>query len=156
MIIFNKLYCQLNENLNFDSQLQQIFGIGTCNYIYRKYGLNKNSHAGILKIIHANLDFDIEYYILKEKQVSFTLRQEIKDNIQKKIIKKIYQGFRHKLGLPVHGQRTHSNSKTQKKTFNKNTVLSLGFKTPNLLKKKKNKTIKKKVEKKKVKTKKNK
>lgn len=148
MIVFNKLYCQLNENLNFDAQMQQIFGIGTHNKLYRKFGLSKNAHAGILKIVCLNLEFDIEYYILKRKLVSFPLKQEIKDNIRKKIIKKIYQGLRHHLGLPVHGQRTHSNCKTIKKTFNKNILLKTGFKSPNLLKKKLKKVLKKKVEKK--------
>lgn len=143
MIVFNKLYCQINENLNFDSQMQQIFGIGTHNNLYKKFGLSKNAHSGILKIIHLNLEFDIEYYILKRKLVSFPLKQEIKDNIRKKIIKKIYQGLRHHLGLPVHGQRTHSNCKTIKKTFNKNITLTTGFKGPNMFKKKQKKTIKK-------------
>lgn len=143
MIVFNKLYCQINENLNFDSQMQQIFGIGTNNNLYKKFGLSKNAHSGILKIINLNLEFDIEYYILKRKLVSFPLKQEIKDNIRKKIIKKIYQGLRHHLGLPVHGQRTHSNCKTIKKTFNKNIILTTGFKGPNMFKKKQKKTIKK-------------
>ena len=143
MIAFEKLYCQLNDELNFDSQVQQIFGIGTYNNLYKKFGLSKEAHSGIIRIIDINLEFDIEYYILKNKKVSFPLKQEIKDNIRKKIIKKIYQGIRHQSGLPVHGQRTHSNSKTVKKTFNSNVVLSTGFKNENLLKKKKLKVLKK-------------
>lgn len=145
MIVFNKLYCQLNENLNFDSQMQQIFGIGTHNNLYKKFGLSKNAHSGVLKIIDLNLEFDIEYYILKRKLVSFPLKQEIKDNIRKKIIKKIYQGLRHHLGLPVRGQRTHSNCKTIKKTYNKNKnlLMTSNFKGPNMLKKKQKKVVKK-------------
>ena len=87
-------------------------------------------------------EFDIEYYILKSMNVSFPLKQEVKDNIRKKIIKKIYQGYRHQTGLPVHGQRTHSNSKTVKKTYSSNLLLSTGFKKDNLLRKKKTKPIK--------------
>ena len=147
MIYFNKLFCQLDDGLNFDSQLRQIFGIGINNNIYKKFGLAKNAHAGILKIIDDSLEFDIEYYILKERFVSFPLRQEIKDNIRKKIIKRIYQGYRHNHGLPVRGQRTHSNCKTLKKTHNKNIVLTTGFKNKNLFKKKNLKVIKKKVSK---------
>jgi small subunit ribosomal protein S13 len=142
MIAFDKLYCQLNEELSFDSQIQQIFGIGTNNNLYKKFGLHKTAHAGVLKIVSLNLEFDIEYYILKKKNVSFPLKQELKDNIRKKIIKKIYQGYRHQSGLPVHGQRTHSNSKTVKKTHNSNLTFSTGFKTENLLKKKKMKPTK--------------
>jgi small subunit ribosomal protein S13 len=150
MIILEKLYCQIDEELNFDSQIQQIFGIGTHNNLYKKFGLSKQSHSGILKIINISTDFDIEYYILKNRKVSFPLKQEVKDNIRKKIIKKIYQGIRHETGLPVHGQRTHSNSKTVKKTYNSGIVLSTGFKKSNLIKKKGKKIIKKKLEKKKI------
>jgi ribosomal protein S13 len=143
MIILDKLYCQLQEELNFNSQIQQIFGIGTNNLLYQKFGLNKQAHCGIIKIIDIALEFDIEYYILKKRNVSFPLRQEIKDNIRKKIIKKVYQGLRHEVGLPVHGQRTHSNSKTCKKTHNIGLVLSTGFKKTNLLKKQIKKPLKK-------------
>lgn len=143
MINLNKLYCQLNENLNFNNEIRQVFGIGLKNNLYKKFGLSLNAHTGVIKIIEENLDFDIEYYVLKEFFVSFPLKQEIKDNIRKKIIKKIYQGYRHHVGLPVRGQRTHANSKTVKKTYNKNLVLSVGYKTANLYKKKKAKQVKK-------------
>ena len=142
MIALDKLYCQLDEELNFNSQIQQIFGIGTNNTIYKKFGLHQNAHVSVLKTISINLEFDIEYYILKSMNVSFPLKQEVKDNIRKKIIKKIYQGYRHQSGLPVHGQRTHSNSKTVKKTYSSNLLLSTGFKKDNLLRKKKTKPIK--------------
>ncbi len=148
MIILDKLYCQLNEELNFNSEIKQIFGIGTHNKLYQKFGFSHQAHCGIIKIVENDLEFDIEYYILKNRNVSFPLRQEIKDNIRKKLIKRTYQGLRHAAGLPVHGQRTHSNSKTCKKTHNTNIVLSTGFKQANLLKKKEKKPLKKKQSKK--------
>jgi small subunit ribosomal protein S13 len=135
MIVFNKLYCQLNENTNFNTEIRQVFGVGSNNNLYKKFGLARNSHTGVIKIVDENLEFDIEYYILRERFVSFPLKQEIKDNIRKKIIKRIYEGYRHQKGLPVRGQRTHSNCKTVKKTYNKNIVLSTGFKTANLFRK---------------------
>jgi len=145
MLVFNKLFCQIDDDLNFNAQIQQVFGLGKQNQLYKKYGLSKNAKAGIVHIIDINLEYDIEYYILKRRSVSFPLKQEIKENIQKKIVKRIYQGYRHEIGLPVHGQRTHSNSKTVKKTFNKNIVMTSGFKTTNLFKRR---TLKKKVMKK--------
>ena len=144
MIYFNKLFCQLDEHLNFDSQIRQIFGVGVNNNIYKKFGLTKNAHVGVIKIIDETLEYDIEYYILKQRFVSFPLRQEIKDNIRKKIVKRIYEGYRHQVGLPLRGQRTHSNSKTVKKNYNKNIVLSTGFKSKDLYKKKLQKAVKKK------------
>jgi len=144
MIVFNKLYCQLNEQVNFNTEIRQIFGIGANNNLYKKFGLARNAHTGIIKIATETLEFDIEYYILRKRFVSFPLKQEIKDNIRKKILKRIYEGYRHQKGLPVRGQRTHSNSKTVKKTFNKNIVLSTGFKTADLTKKRPQKVIVKK------------
>jgi len=117
-ITLNKLFCQLNENLIFKTEIRKVFGIGANNTIYKKFGLTKNAHTGVIKIISNNLDYNIEYFLLSKFSVSFPLKQELKDAIQKKILMKTYQGYRHKIGLPVHGQRTHTNSKTVKKTLN--------------------------------------
>ena len=43
------------------------------------------------------------------------LKQEVKSNIKNLIFLKNYRGHRHSLGLPVRGQRTKTNAKTQKK-----------------------------------------
>ena len=40
------------------------------------------------------------------------------DNKKKFILIKCYKGFRHEEGLPVRGQRTRTNSKTQKRLNN--------------------------------------
>jgi small subunit ribosomal protein S13 len=42
------------------------------------------------------------------------LRREVADNIKRKIEIGSYQGVRHRLGLPVRGQRTHTNARTRK------------------------------------------
>jgi len=144
MITYDKLYCQLNEESNFDSGIRQIYGIGCNNQIYKKFGLSRNAHAGVLKIVSETLEFDIEYYISKKRQVSYQLQQIVENNIKRKILQRTYKGSRHQAGLPVRGQRTHSNCKTVKKTFNKDVVLSTGFKTPDLAKKKPQKSLKKK------------
>ena len=46
------------------------------------------------------------------------LRKEKKMHIRRLIIIKSYRGFRHKAGLPVRGQRTHTNAQTMKKLSN--------------------------------------
>tara|TARA_B100001996_G_C18574571_1_gene559805 strand:+ start:553 stop:906 length:354 start_codon:yes stop_codon:yes gene_type:complete len=43
------------------------------------------------------------------------LRKHIQSNIQKYVDNGSIRGFRHRHGLPVRGQRTHTNAKTQKK-----------------------------------------
>ncbi len=42
------------------------------------------------------------------------LRKEITLNIKRLIEIRCYRGIRHRRGLPVHGQRTHTNARTRK------------------------------------------
>lgn len=42
------------------------------------------------------------------------LRREVADNIKRKMEIGSYQGIRHRLGLPVRGQRTHTNARSRK------------------------------------------
>ena len=42
------------------------------------------------------------------------LRREVQQNIKRKIDIGSYQGIRHRRGLPVRGQRTHTNARTRK------------------------------------------
>jgi len=47
-------------------------------------------------------------------KVEGDLRKEISDNIQRLKDIRCYRGLRHIAGLPVRGQRTHSNARTRK------------------------------------------
>ena len=47
-------------------------------------------------------------------QVEGDLRREVQQNIKRKIEIGSYQGVRHRRGLPVRGQRTHTNARTRK------------------------------------------
>ncbi|MGH8866874.1 MAG: 30S ribosomal protein S13 [Actinomycetes bacterium] len=42
------------------------------------------------------------------------LRREVQADIRRKVEIGCYQGIRHRRGLPVHGQRTHTNARTRK------------------------------------------
>jgi small subunit ribosomal protein S13 len=42
------------------------------------------------------------------------LRREVQQDIRRKVEIGSYQGIRHRRGLPVHGQRTHTNARTRK------------------------------------------
>jgi small subunit ribosomal protein S13 len=42
------------------------------------------------------------------------LRREVNQNIKRKVEIGSYQGLRHRRGLPVNGQRTHTNARTRK------------------------------------------
>jgi small subunit ribosomal protein S13 len=47
-------------------------------------------------------------------RVEGDLRREVNQNIKRKVEIGCYQGLRHRRGLPVNGQRTHTNARTRK------------------------------------------
>ena len=47
-------------------------------------------------------------------RVEGDLRREVAQDIKRKMEIGCYQGLRHRRGLPVHGQRTHTNARTRK------------------------------------------
>ncbi len=53
-------------------------------------------------------------YIEKHYKVEGDLRREVAMNIKRLIDIGCYRGLRHKLGLPVRGQRTRTNARTRK------------------------------------------
>jgi small subunit ribosomal protein S13 len=62
-------------------------------------------------------DSDIQHirtHIDDAYRVEGDLRREVANNIKRKIEIGSYQGIRHRLGLPVRGQRTHTNARTRK------------------------------------------
>ena len=56
----------------------------------------------------------IRTYIDQNLKVEGDLRREVSQNIKRKMDIGCYQGIRHRRGLPVHGQRTHTNARTRK------------------------------------------
>ena len=56
----------------------------------------------------------IRRYIEANLEVEGDLRREVQQNIKRKIEIGSYQGIRHRRGLPVRGQRTHTNARTRK------------------------------------------
>ncbi len=56
----------------------------------------------------------IRTYIDNNLKVEGDLRREITQNIKRLIEINSYRGIRHKRGLPVRGQRTHTNARTRK------------------------------------------
>ena len=53
-------------------------------------------------------------YIDENLKVEGDLRREIQQDIKRKMEIGCYQGLRHRRGLPVRGQRTHTNARTRK------------------------------------------
>jgi small subunit ribosomal protein S13 len=53
-------------------------------------------------------------YIDTSFRVEGDLRRDVSQDIKRKMEINCYEGVRHRKGLPVHGQRTHTNARTRK------------------------------------------
>ena len=56
----------------------------------------------------------IRAFIDEQLTVEGDLRREVSQNIKRKMDIGCYEGIRHRKGLPVRGQRTHTNARTRK------------------------------------------
>ena len=103
----------LPKNKRIEIALTYIYGIGrvTAQKILNQANVNWDIRT-------KDLDDDqiarIRDIIDKNYKVEGDLRREIALNIKRLMEIGSYRGLRHKLGLPVRGQRTHTNSRTRK------------------------------------------
>ena len=56
----------------------------------------------------------IRVFVDQQLKVEGDLRRDVSQNIKRKMDIGCYQGLRHRRGLPVRGQRTHTNARTRK------------------------------------------
>ena len=56
----------------------------------------------------------IRVFVDQQLKVEGDLRREVSQNIKRKMDIGCYQGLRHRRGLQVRGQRTHTNARTRK------------------------------------------
>ena len=57
---------------------------------------------------------EIRKELEQHHKVEGDLRREVSSNIKRLMDIGCYRGLRHRKGLPVHGQRTHTNARTRK------------------------------------------
>jgi small subunit ribosomal protein S13 len=93
--------------------LPYIFGIGpaTAKNICKKAKIPENRKVDELTEADVKAIRDI---IEGQHKVEGDLRREIQQNIKRLMDLGCYRGLRHRKGLPVHGQRTHTNARTRK------------------------------------------
>lgn len=105
---------QFDLTKNLLRSLTLIFGINTTIslFICKKFGFNKNSQ---LKEVSGSTISEIRKFILNNYIIQSKLKQMTQIAIQELSSIKSIKGLRHKLKLPVRGQRTRTNHKTQKK-----------------------------------------
>jgi len=101
------------DKKRLEISLMYIYGIGRrlSNEVCAKLNLDKNMKA-------YNLSEDdiakINALLQSEYVVEGDLRRQIQNNIKRLISIHAHRGTRHRLGLPVRGQRTRTNARTRK------------------------------------------
>ncbi len=93
--------------------LTYIFGVGqtTSQRILRETGIDPDTRVRNLteeEVVR------LREFIDKNLQVEGDLRRETSQNIKRLMEIGCYRGLRHRRGLPVRGQRTHTNARTRK------------------------------------------
>ena len=93
--------------------LTYIFGIGrsVAHKIVTTTGIDANQRIRDLSDADVNL---LRQAIERDYRVEGALRTEVAMNIKRLIDIGSYRGIRHRRGLPVRGQRTHTNARTKK------------------------------------------
>ena len=103
----------LPKNKRMEIALTYIFGIGRSNSrkILQSAGISFDTKTD-------NLTDDevvkIRQLIDQGHKVEGDLRRDVSQNIKRHVDVGSYRGIRHRKGLPVRGQRTHTNARTRK------------------------------------------
>ena len=103
----------LPRNKRIDIALTSIFGIGRfmAKEILAKAGVDGSRRTVELTEMDVAA---IRNVIQSDCTVEGDLRKDVSQNIKRLIDIKSYRGSRHKKGLTVRGQRTHTNARTRK------------------------------------------
>jgi small subunit ribosomal protein S13 len=93
--------------------LTYVFGIGrtTAEQICEGTGIDPGTRTRDLTDEEIN---KLRVYIDQQVRVEGDLKREVQQDIKRKMEIGSYQGIRHRRGLPVRGQRTHTNARTRK------------------------------------------
>jgi len=93
--------------------LTYIYGVGptTSRKILQKTGVNPDTRVRDLTAAEVNR---LREVLEREYQVEGDLRRRVQMSIRRLIEIGCYRGIRHRRGLPVRGQRTHTNARTRK------------------------------------------
>lgn len=104
----------LNSEKQVFYSIQSVYGIGSslANKFLQKAGIEKTKKTHEL----TEDEQSKLQKVLEESEYKFEgdLKQQVYNNINSLRMIKSYRGIRHKLGLPVRGQKTRKNARTRK------------------------------------------
>jgi len=93
--------------------LTYIFGIGRTRALETLTGAGISADTRVRDLSEDDL-VKLRDWIEANYRTEGDLRREVAADIRRKVEIGSYQGLRHRRGLPVHGQRTHTNARTRK------------------------------------------
>jgi small subunit ribosomal protein S13 len=93
--------------------LTYIFGIGRTRAQQTISGTDLSADTRVRDLTDEEVT-RLRTYIDANFKVEGDLRRDIAQDIKRKMEIGCYEGVRHRKGLPVHGQRTHTNARTRK------------------------------------------
>lgn len=103
----------LPRNKRIDIALTYIFGIGRATAVEIVVEAQVDGSIRVQDLSEVEIAA-VRDVIQRKYKVEGELRKEIAMNIKRLIDLGTYRGLRHKRGLPVRGQRTHTNARTRK------------------------------------------
>jgi small subunit ribosomal protein S13 len=103
----------LPRNKRIEVALNYIFGIGPGRSHEILSATKVSPDIRVKDLTEAQVSL-LREYISKNYKVEGDLRREVQMNIKRLIEIGCYRGLRHRRNLPVHGQRTRTNSRTRK------------------------------------------
>jgi small subunit ribosomal protein S13 len=103
----------LPREKRLDIALTYVFGVGrsTAQQVCAGTGIDPNTRVRDLTDEEVNR---IRQWVDASLKVEGDLKRDVQQDIKRKMEIGCYQGIRQRRGLPVHGQRTHTNARTRK------------------------------------------
>ncbi|MEK7447505.1 MAG: 30S ribosomal protein S13 [Patescibacteria group bacterium] len=101
------------EEKTIEASLQYVYGIGLTRSQEILVGTGIDPIKRTKDLSEAELT-KLREYITKNYTIEGDLRREVSVNVSRLKSINAYRGIRHKLGLPVRGQRTKTNSRTKR------------------------------------------
>jgi small subunit ribosomal protein S13 len=103
----------LPRDKRLEIALTYIFGVGRTRAQEIADGIGIDRGTKVRELTDEEVT-KIRRFIDQNYEVEGDLRREVAQNTRRKMEIGSYQGLRHRRGLPVRGQRTHTNARTRK------------------------------------------